>query len=91
MRGDKRGAKSKTYSVLSLSDTHSAQKEFQETEHFKEKVKDCYMIEAENNELKSRHGYNVSQGKGLFGMDIQGATTIFVVNLKRIIKLKQEK
>lgn len=87
----KNGAKSKSYSVSILSDTHSTHKEFQETERFKKKVKDRYMIEAKNDELKNRHGYDVSQGNGLLGMDIQGATTIFVVNLKRIIKLNQEK
>ncbi|MGL9730580.1 IS1182 family transposase [Enterococcus sp. DIV0756] len=87
----KPNAKSKTYRVTILSDTHLAQKEFQETEHFKEKIKDRYMIEAKNDELKNRHGYNVSQANGLLGMDIQGATTIFAVNLKRIIKLRQEK
>lgn len=87
----KAGAKSKTYSVSILSGTHQAHKDFQETETFKEKMNQRYKIEAKNAELKNRHGYNVAQSKGLFGMDIQGATTIFLVNLKRILRLKAQK
>lgn len=87
----KAGAKSKTYSVSILSGTHQAHKDFQETETFKEKMSQRYKIEAKNAELKNRHGYNVAQSKGLFGMDIQGATTIFLVNLKRILRLKAQK
>lgn len=56
----KPGAKSKTYSIAILSDTHSAHKEFQETEHFRRKVKDRYMIEAKYDKFKNRHGYSVS-------------------------------
>lgn len=40
-----------------------------------------------NSELKCMHGYDVASSSGLIGMEIQGATAIFVVNLKRIIKL----
>lgn len=61
---------------------------FQQTEYFKERSKQRYKIEAKNSELKNRHGYKVAKSTGLFGMDIQGATTLFVVNMKRIIKLK---
>ncbi|GAA0470576.1 hypothetical protein GCM10008935_28120 [Alkalibacillus silvisoli] len=49
------------------------------------------MIEAKNSELKHRHGYDQATDSGLFGMEIQGATTIFVANLKRIIKLIDQK
>jgi transposase len=87
----KPGAKSKTYNHAILSTTHSKQKEFQDTDRFKEVVKDRYKIEAKNDELKNRHGYDISQSNGLFGMDIQAGTTIFVVNLKRIAKLMKEK
>ena len=40
----------------------------------------------ENSELKNGHGYDTASTAGLFGMEIQGATTIFTVNLKRILK-----
>ncbi|WP_205961769.1 hypothetical protein [Psychrobacillus vulpis] len=46
-----------------------------------------YKIEAKNCELKNGHGYDTASSVGLFAMQIQGATTIFAVNLKRILKL----
>ena len=87
----KEGAKKKTYSETLKSDAHSKQAEFQETEHFKEKMKERYKIEAKNSELKHRHGYDTTTSSGLINMEIQGAMTIFAVNLKRIIKLISEK
>ncbi|RAV07234.1 transposase, partial [Paenibacillus contaminans] len=60
---------------------------FQVSEYFKEKAKERYKIEAKNSELKNRHGYDVATSSGLLGMQIQGAMTIFAVNLKRILKL----
>lgn len=83
----KEGAKSKSYSVSIKSDEHSEQMAFQETEYFKEKSKERYKIEAKNSELKHGHGYDVATSSGLLGMQLQGAMTIFVVNLKRILKL----
>lgn len=87
----KEGAKSKTYSISIKSDEHSKQMEFQKTDYFKEKAKERYKIEAKNSELKHRHGYDTASSAGLFGMEIQGATAIFAVNLKRILKLLSEK
>src|SRR5699024_339431 len=77
------GDKRKTYSVTIKSDEHSKQAKYQEAEHFKEKSKDRYKIEAKNSELKHRHGYDVSKSSGLIGMELQGAMAIFTVNLKR--------
>ena len=87
----KEGSKSKSYSETMICDTHSEHAEFQETEYFKEKAKERYKIEAKNSELKNRHGYDTASSSGLVAMEIQGATTIFAVNLKRIIKLLEEK
>ncbi|MCT6939776.1 MAG: transposase, partial [Metasolibacillus sp.] len=87
----KEGAKSKTYSTTIKSTEHKEQEAFQETEEFKEKAKSRYKIEAKNSELKHRHGYETASSAGLFGMEIQGATAIFAVNLKRILKLMNEK
>jgi hypothetical protein len=87
----KEGAKNKTYSITVKSTEHKDQEEFQETERFKNQAKNRYKIEAKNSELKHRHGYETASSSGLFGMEIQGATTIFAVNLKRIIKLLNEK
>ncbi len=87
----KEGAKTKTYSVTIKSTEHIAQEAFQETEEFKQLAKERYKIEAKNSELKHRHGFKKANSSGLFGMKIQGAATIFVANMKRIIKLKSKK
>lgn len=83
----KEGAKSKSYSVTIKSDIHKSQIAFQESQYFKEKSKERYKIEAKNSELKHRHGYDVASSSGLLGMEMQGALTMFAVNIKRIIKL----
>lgn len=85
------GAKSKTYSVTIKSPEHATQFAFQESPIFKEKAKERYKIEAKNSELKNWHGYRVASGAGLNGMEVQGAMTIFVVNLKRILRLLDER
>lgn len=54
------------------------------------KAKSRYKIEAKNSELKHRHGYDVATSTGLFGIRMQGAMTIFVVHLKRIITSMKE-
>lgn len=87
----KEGAKKKTYTETIICDSHSEQVKFQETEHFKEKMRERYKIEAKNSELKHGHGYDVASSSGLICMEMQGAMTIFAVNLKRIIKLMNEK
>ncbi|MED3038628.1 hypothetical protein P4313_27175 [Bacillus tropicus] len=33
--------------------------------------------------MKNKHGYNQASAAGSFGMQLQGATTIFAVNLKK--------
>jgi len=83
----KEGAKSKTYSITILSDTHEKQKEFQETEYFKERAKQRYIIEAKNAELKQVHGLDKCDYLGLTGMQIQSYFTAITSNVKRIIKL----
>jgi transposase len=87
----KEGAKSKTYSTTIKSTEHQEQEVFQNTEEFKEKARSRYKIEAKNSELKHRHGYDTASSAGLLGLEIQGATAIFAVNLKRILKLLSEK
>ena len=87
----KEGAKSKQYTETLIYDSHSEQAQFQETKYFKSKAKERYKIEAKNSELKRRHGYGVASSSGLIGMEMQRAITIFAVNLKRSIKLMEEK
>ena len=86
----KENAKSKSYSVTIKSDYHLEQKEFQSTDYFKTRIKERYKIEAKNSELKGVHGYDQCDSAGLDSMHIQGAVTIFVANIKRIIRLKGE-
>ena len=83
----KEGARVKSYSVTLKSDEHLEQERFQNSKRFKVLAKNRYKIEAKNSELKNGHGFKKSKSSGLFGMQLQGATTIFVVNMKRIIKL----
>jgi transposase/IS5 family transposase len=85
------GAKSKSIYIATKSSVHKEQLVFQESDQFKQMTSERYKIEAKNSELKQRHGYKKAIAAGLFGMQIQGATTIFAVNLKRIIKLINEK
>ena len=86
----KEGAKSKTYCVTTKSDYHKSQEAFQKTEYFKERVKVRYMIEVKNSELKNVHGFDRCDSAGLASFQLQGAVSIFAVNLKRIIRLMGE-
>jgi len=85
----KEGATRKTYSETIKSHIHIEHEMFQESDFFKSKAKERYKIEAKNSELKHRHGYDVASSSGLVGMELQGALTIFAVNLKRILTLKK--
>ncbi|MYL47035.1 IS1182 family transposase [Virgibacillus halodenitrificans] len=85
------GTKIKSYSVTVKAAVHAEHEKFQETELFKTLAKDRYIVEAKNGELKNQHGYDQASNSGLLGMELQSATTIFVVNLKRILKLIDQK
>lgn len=87
----KEGAKAKTYTVTIKSLPHRKQEEFQNTEYFKERYKERYKIEAKNGEIKRAFGYDIAKTEGLLGMEIQGAMTLFVANIKRILKIMNEK
>lgn len=83
----KKGAKSKTYGITILSDEHKNQLKFENSDYFKERIKQRYKIEAKNAELKQAHGLDKSKYVGLFGMTIQTYTTAIVINCKRIVKM----
>jgi IS5 family transposase len=87
----KDGAKTRTYSVTVLSEAHRTQLDFENTEYFKERIKQRYKIEAKNGELKQTHGLGKAKYKGLFGMTLQTYTAAIVVNCKRIVRLMAEK
>lgn len=87
----KEGAKSKSYSVTIKKDIHINQMDYMETDEFKTMYSERYKIEAKNAELKNNYNYENANACGKLGMTIQGATTLFLVNMKRIIKLEEEK
>ena len=87
----KEGAKTKTYNVVIKKDIHINHMDYMETEEFKNLYKERYKIEAKNAELKNNYNYGNANGCGKLGITIQGATTLFLVNMKRIIKLNEEK
>ncbi len=87
----KEGAKSKTYNVTIKNDVHIKHMDYMETEEFQELYSERYKIEAKNSELKSNFGYDTANACGKTGITIQGASALFLVNIKRIIKLKEEK
>lgn len=87
----KDGAKTKTYSVKIKDNTHIKHMDYMETEEFKNLYKERYKIEAKNAELKNNYNYGNANSCGKIGITIQGATTLFLTNMKRIIKLNEEK
>lgn len=87
----KDGAKSKSYYVKLNSNVQTKQKEYMETEEFKEYYSHRYKIEAKNGEIKKAYNYGRAWACGKSGMTIQGATTLFLANMKRIYKLEDEK
>ena len=87
----KEGSKTKTYSVTLKNDVHIKHMDYMETEEFKELYSERYKIEAKNSELKSNFDYDTANACGKNGITIQGASALFLVNIKRIIKLKKEK
>jgi len=80
------GTKSKTYSITLKSNLHQDQIRFEETDEFREKSKIRYRIEQKNSELKNRYGMKKSMSNGLFGMTIQSASTVFIANMRKIIR-----
>lgn len=85
------GTKTKTYNVTIKKDVHINHMDYMETEEFKKLYKERYKIEAKNAELKNNYDYGNANACGKTGVTIQGATTLFLANMKRIVKLNKEK
>lgn len=73
------------------SELNKKQQEFQETAEFQELMKHRYKIEAKNSELKHRYGLDKAESTRLIPMSLQGATAMFVANMKRIMTLMEKK
>ncbi len=80
----------RSYSVTIPSLAHLNQMAFEESEYFKERYRQRYMIEAKNSEIKEFHGLHKAESVGLFAMQKQSYLVAFAVNIKRIIKLIAE-
>ncbi|MBP3920022.1 MAG: IS1182 family transposase [Bacilli bacterium] len=87
----KEGTKSKTYNVTIKKDVHIEQMDYMKTDEFKILYSERYKIEAKNAELKNNYDYDKANACGKLGITIQGATTLFLSNMRRIIKLEDEK
>ncbi len=87
----KEGCKTKTYNVKIKNEVHTKQMEYMETEEFTEMYSERYKIEVKNAELKNNFNYGKANACGKNGMTIQGATTLFLANFKRIMTLKSIK
>ena len=87
----KEGSKTKSFNITIKKDIHINHMDYMETSEFKELYKERYKIEAKNAELKNSYNYGNANACGKLGITIQGATTLFLTNIKRIIKLKEEK
>ncbi|MDD4142964.1 MAG: IS1182 family transposase [Bacteroidales bacterium] len=85
----KEDAKAKTHSITIIGETRQKQYDFEQTEYFKQRIKERYKIEAKNAELKQSHGLAKCKYVGLFGMKTQIFFTAFVANVKRIVKLNE--
>lgn len=86
----KPGAKSKTYSIRIVAEHYKEQIEFENSDTFKERIRRRPIIEHKNAELKRYHGMAKAKYRGLFRMRIQAILTAFVVNVKRMVKLKEQ-
>lgn len=87
----KEGTKYKTFSVKIKDDVHIKHMEYMETEEFNQLYAERYKIEAKNSELKNNYGYDRATACGKLGITLQGASTLFFANIKRIIQLEKEK
>ena len=83
----KNGAKSRTFSITLRSEMHQRQLDFENSNEFKTKSIVRYKIEAKNAALKKAHGYDRAKSYGIEAMQLQAAVTIFVTNMKRILRL----
>ena len=90
--GFKDDQKTKTYNVtVRMSKLHEDHLEKQESEEYKILSKERYKIEVKNAELKNSYGYGECAYAGLHGMSLQAGVSVFAVNVRRIIRLLEDK
>lgn len=79
--------KSKTYYIPDRSPQQERLMKIASTDEYRQKMATRYIIEAKNAELKNVYGYNKAIASGIKNMTLQGAMTIFVANMSRIMRL----
>ena len=87
-RVGKSNAKERSYSITQPSEKNRARLEFEASDAFLERLKNRYWIEEKHGEMKVAHGLHRADSVGIEAMRLQTYFTAFVVNVKRIIKLK---
>ena len=80
----KDGAKTKTYSVSIKSNLHREQIIFQETDHYLQKSKHRYKIEAKNSELKNVHGYDRAISYGITSRPSKSIKSLSLLSLSTL-------
>lgn len=83
-------AKSRSISIPIHTAEQEAQKEYQQTEGFKEKYRERYKIEQTNAHLK-QHGMGRTESYGIRAMSLQAAVSIFYNNVRTIVRLGDER
>jgi hypothetical protein len=81
--------KEKTYSISIKSEEHIHQIAYLEFDDYLQRKGIRSHIEHKNAELKNAHRMTRAKYRGQFGMRIQAFLTVFVVNVKRMIMLKE--
>lgn len=81
-----RGKKTKRYMVTILSEAHKEQTEYEKTEEYRQLMRHRYKVEGTNANLKQNTGMDRTISSGLDSMTIQAAMSMFVVNIKKIVK-----
>ena len=79
----------RSYSITQVSQKNQERLEFESSEIFKERLKIRHRIEEKNGKLKEAHGLRKVDSRGLFAMSLQMYFTAFAVNIKRIVKMKE--
>lgn len=83
--------KTRSFSVTLPKEIHTEQLHFQNGEYFKARYRQRYKIEAKNAEAKRYHGLRQADSKGIHEMNVQSYFTAFALNIKRILKLQEQK
>ena len=83
-----KGGKTKSYTVMILSETHKEQIEFEKTPQFKQKIKLRKRIEPLNAHLKNNLGMKQNISYGIESMTMQTAVAIYMSNIRKIMKFE---